>query len=192
MSDSKGFSQQLPGAVIKAAKNGEIDALELIYRTYADAAYTLALRICRDPSLAQDVVQDSFIKVMKSIQGFREEGAFAGWVRRIVSNETINRIRRQSHLQLVDEQQLSNLESESLFEQDWLMATRDLDGMLGKLSESARAVLVLHEIEGYNHKEIGDMFGKSESFSKVALSRAYKTLKKLVDNASPSVVSGSQ
>ncbi|MCW8997229.1 MAG: RNA polymerase sigma factor, partial [Kangiellaceae bacterium] len=176
----------------KAAKNGEIDALELIYRTYSDAAYTLALRICREPSLAQDVVQDVFIKVMKSIHSFREEGAFAGWIRRIVSNETINRIRRQNHLQLVNDEQISNLASESLFEQEWLMATRDLDSMLGKLTESARAVLVLHEIEGYSHKEIGDMFEKSESFSKVTLSRAYKALKKLADKPSSKIVSGNK
>lgn len=151
-------------------------------RTYNEASYHLANRISRDPALAQDIVQEAFIKVINSIHLFRHEGSFAGWVRRIVVGETINRIKAQSRLYLVNEQDHGELESAYLFDVDWLSACRDLDTLLSQLTPTARAVLLLHEVEGFKHQEIAELYGKSVSFSKITLNRAYAQLKNSVLN----------
>jgi RNA polymerase sigma-70 factor (ECF subfamily) len=129
--------------------------------------------------MAQDIVQNSFITIMKAVTNFRGDGSFAGWIRRIVANETINKIRQQRRLQLVSDEHLPEFESNNLFDGNWLDSCRDLEYLLTRLKSEARAVLLLHEIEGYNHREIAEMFGKSESFSKVTLSRAYSQLKQV-------------
>jgi len=181
MTIKNGFQQALPDLVIRRAQKGDMDAFEQIYRTYADASYSLALRICGEPSLAQDVMQDAFIKMMNKISHFRFDGAFAGWLRRIVAHETINRIRANSRVHLVGEDELLAGQTSPLFEHRWMEACSDLDKLLTRLSPNARAVLLLHEVEGYNHKEIADLFGKSESFSKVTLYRAFNALKLLIE-----------
>ncbi len=182
--EKHGFAQSVSKQVIELAQKGDRAAFETIYQTYAKACFNLAFRICRDRLMAEDIVQTSFIKVIKKIQQFNHQGAFAGWLKRIVSNESINRIRVDSRMVLVEDENALLVEQDSLFESNWMVTVHELNGLLQSLSETARAVLLLHEVEGYNHKEIADMFGKSESFSKVTLSRAYKHLRSLVDESS--------
>lgn len=172
-----GFQQQLSKQVITQAQAGNMLAFENIYLSYAEASYSLALRISNCQTLAQDIVQEAFIKVMNKIGHFNHEGSFAGWVRRIVVNETINRIKSENALRQFNDTDVDEISAKNLFETDWLSACSDLDFLLKKLSTTSRAVLILHEIEGFKHKEIASLYGKSESFSKITLSRAYETLR---------------
>ncbi|WP_196139074.1 RNA polymerase sigma factor [Aliikangiella sp. G2MR2-5] len=179
---SSGFSQTLPEELIERAKLGDRSAFEQIYCTYAKACYNLAYRVCQQPALAQDIVQDCFVKLMQKIGQYKGEGYFSGWLRRIVANETINRVRKQNRLTLVGDDESGMLDSAvTVFDSRWVLSEDRLTELLGKLSLNARAVLWLHEVEGYSHQEIAEMFGKSESFSKVTLSRAYSQLRKMFD-----------
>lgn len=171
-----GFQQHLSQGVIQQAQAGDILAFETIYLTYADASYNLAFRICNNQALAQDIVQEAFIKVMNKLNKFKHDGAFAGWVRRIVANETINRVKSESLLRLVSDDEILEQQETNLFGTEWLSACSDLEFLLKSLPIMSRAVIILHEIEGYKHKEIAGFFGKSESFSKTTLSRAYSSL----------------
>jgi RNA polymerase sigma-70 factor (ECF subfamily) len=72
-----------------------------------------------------------------------------------------------------------------LFNYNWLESCRDIESLTCQLSNTNRAVLLLHEVEGYSHKEIAKLFDKSESFSKVALSRAYAALRQIVAKQEP-------
>ena len=81
--------------------------------------------------------------------------------------------------QAVPDQEHGLLESNDLFDLNWLEACSDLTYLLNQLSVTSRTVVLLHEVEGYNHKEISQFYQKSESFSKVTLSRAYAQLKML-------------
>lgn len=181
MTELKGFQKPISQEVIQLAQMGDMCAFEKIYQQYNDASYTLALRITGNQALAQDIVQEAFIKVMNKIISFRNEGSFAGWVRRIVVYETINRTKAENPIYLVAENQLENAESDDLFNHNWLSACLDLNRLISQLPTMSRTVLLLHEIEGYKHSEIAELFGKSESFSKVTLSRAYKALKQIVE-----------
>lgn len=180
MTIATGFQQQVTKELIKQAQTGDMLAFEKIYKTYASACFQLAFRISGNKILAQDIIQEVFIKVINKITDYRDEGNFAGWIRRITSNETINRIKSENRLHLVGEELSETYPSNDLFDHDWLSACRDLERLLSQLSTTSRAVLLLHEVEGYKHKEIAQIFEKSESFSKATLSRAYASLRKII------------
>ena len=179
MTELKGFQQPISHDVIQLAQMGDMLAFEEIYHKYSDASYKLALRITNNEALAQDIVQEAFIKVMTKIVDFRYEGYFAGWLRRIVVYETINRTKFENKLHLVSENEFLETESNDLFDSEWLNTCIDLNVFLKQLTITSRTVLLLHEVEGYKHKEIASLYGKSESFSKITLSRAYASLRQI-------------
>jgi len=177
MTTASGFQQNLPEEIIRRAQTGDMLACEKIYRTYSKACFNLALRICSNKAMSQDIVQDVFIKVISRISSYKHQGSFAGWLRRIVAHETVNRIKSENRVHLVSVDETFDIESNNLFNQEWLISCKDLESLLNKLPTTSRAVLWLHEVEGFNHKEIATLYNKSESFSKVTLSRAYTSLK---------------
>ena len=156
-----------------------MDACASIYRQYGTPCYNLALRILGERAAAEDVVQEVFLKMMQTLSGFRGDAPFGVWLKRMTANATIDTLRAGQRF--VDD------DPEALFAS---MASRSSDAdmkvdawsLLMRLPARARAVLVLHELEGYTHKELSDLFGQSESYSKSILARA---LKKLGDAAAP-------
>ncbi len=150
-----------------------MDACAAIYRRYGTACFNLALRILGERAAAEDVVQEVFLKVMNTLPGFRGDAPFGVWLKRMTANATIDALR--ANMRFADE------DPEALFAS---MASRATDAdtqvdawtLLMRLSPRARAVLVLHELEGYTHKELSDLFGQSESYSKSILARALKKL----------------
>lgn len=176
----KGFQQQLSKEDIKLAMSGNLAALETIYHTYVDASYSLAYRITYNSVLAEDVTQDAFVKVFKHINAYDFKGSFAGWIRRIVVNESINSLKSKHQLNILLDNDIADNEPAVLFNDNSLINNIDLDYFLEKLPETSRIVMILHEIEGYKHKEVAAMFNKSASFSKMTLKRAYNELQQLV------------
>lgn len=174
-----GFQQVLPVEVIKLAQQGDVDSFETIYKTYFSACYRTVYRICNNQVVAQDIVQEIFIKVLKSVSQYQFKGSFSGWLKRIAICAAIDHINSHNKISLVPDQEHGLLESNDLFDLNWLEACSDLTYLLNQLSVTSRTVVLLHEVEGYNHKEISQFYQKSESFSKVTLSRAYAQLKML-------------
>jgi RNA polymerase sigma factor (sigma-70 family) len=178
MSEYKGFGQQIEISLIAKAQAGDVSSMEAIYKAYAKPCYLLAIRITSNPSASQDIVHEVFLKVIKKITQFKASGNFAGWIRQITANESIDYLKRNSRIQEQSELD-ETLEASSQFETQWWDTIKDLDKLTSKLSDSARAVLFLHELEGFSHKEIAALFGKTESFSKQSLSRAFSQLKNM-------------
>lgn len=171
-----GFNKQLQMDVIKQAQVGDQFAMEQIYRTYCNATYTLAFRICYNRISAEDITQEAFIKVFKNIANYAFDGNFAGWIRKIVVNEAIN-FNKSKFNQVMDlEDDLDTGFENSIFNCEWVINTNEIEYYLSLLSELARTVLILHQVEGYTHNEIAEMLGKTESFSKMTLLRAFRTI----------------
>ena len=185
MNEYTGFSQKTENTVIKMAQSGDRIAMEKIYNTYAKPCFCLANRIVANQALAQDIVHSVFVRVMKSIEGYSFKGSFAGWVRQIAVNESISQVRRQTqhsqnqHSTFAEYDEETIVDTESRFDTPWWEACHDLSQLTERLSPEARAVLFLHELEGYSHKEIAALFNKSESFSKQSLARTLRYLKKI-------------
>jgi RNA polymerase sigma-70 factor (ECF subfamily) len=117
---------------------------------------------------------------MKSLGDYKFNGSFAGWLKQITVRVAIDHINRDNKINVVTDEDMTLISSNDIFDFNWLESCRDLNFLLEQLPITSRAVLLLHEVEGYSHKEIAALYQKSESFSKVTLSRAYVVLKKLV------------
>ena len=120
-----------------------------------------------------------FIKVFKKLATFRGDGSFEGWVRRIFVNTAIEHFRRKKYLQPVTEKEENTMEGNYLSVLDDL-AERDIMGLVQQLSPGYRTVFNMYVVEGYTHKEIGDMLGISEGTSKSQLARAKGVLQKKI------------
>jgi len=162
--------------LLARARKGDAAAIEEIYRTFCGPVYTLALRICASADKAEDVVQDTFIEAFAKLDQFRGEAPFWAWLRRVAINNTLQKLRSQKRLSLVSvDDQFHELASPQELNPGTSM---DLDKMLSRLPATTRSVVWLHDVEGYTHREIAAMMGKTESFSKSQLARAYEKLRK--------------
>lgn len=175
---NSGFGQPLDAFVLQRAKRGDMAALEIIYRDFSRPCYNLALRILGQAAAAEDVVQDVFVRMMDTIKGFRGEAPFGAWLKRMTANATIDVVRRNRRFDGDDaEERISQLESAQVSAE----SGADAWSLLMRLSPRARAVVLLHEMEGYTHKELADLFGQSESYSKSVLARALRQLGMVAD-----------
>jgi RNA polymerase sigma-70 factor (ECF subfamily) len=159
--------------VVARARAGDPDALEQLYRAFEAPVYNLARRICRTTEDAEDVLQETFFEVCRSIGRYREEGSLWGWVRTIAASKALMRLRRNKY------RETEELHDEVTGRQREDTALRmDIEAALERLSETSRAVVWLHDVEGYTHEEIAAMMGKTPSFSKSQLARAHVRLRR--------------
>jgi RNA polymerase sigma factor (sigma-70 family) len=159
--------------VVARARAGDQTALEQLYRAFEAPVYNLARRICRTTEDAEDVLQETFFEVCRSIGRYREEGSLWGWVRTIAASKALMRLRRNKY------RETEELHDEVTGRQREDTALRmDLEAALERLSETSRAVVWLHDVEGYTHEEIAAMMGKTPSFSKSQLARAHVRLRR--------------
>jgi RNA polymerase sigma factor (sigma-70 family) len=152
---------------------------EELYRRFSPRMYGVCLRYAGTGEEAQDILQEGFIKIFKKLGTFRAEGSFEGWIRRIFVNTAIEHFRRKKYLQPVTEKEENTLEGNYLSVLDEL-AERDILDLVQQLSPGYRTVFNMYVVEGYTHKEIGDMLGISEGTSKSQLSRAKVILQERV------------
>ena len=173
-----GFGAEIDDLVLARARRGDGAAFEQIYRRYSRAAYTLALRLCGRADLAEDVVQEAFMKAIEKLSSYRGDAPFGAWLKRLVANSAIDRLRAEKRWVDPEFAALPEAQQESGSE-----AQVEALGLLSRMSAPARAALVLHELEGYSHTELAALFGRSESYSKSLLSRAIARLRALLDPA---------
>ena len=158
--------------VVARARTGDPEALASLYRAFEVPVYNLARRICRTAEDAEDVLQETFFEVCRSIGRYREEGSLWGWVRTIAASKALMRIRRNKYRdtdELHDEFVGQRQEDSHL--------RMDLEAALERLSETSRAVVWLHDVEGYTHEEIGATLGVRPGTSKAQLFRARAKLR---------------
>ena len=181
---SKFADIQIDKAIVRRAARGDARAHEIIYRAFATPVYTLCLRFTRSPAHAEDLVQETFIEIMRSIAKFRGEAALGSWIRRIAVSKALMFLRSawtarsQSLGENWDEVTAGDALSHGVSRHpDEAM---DLDAALQNLPDVSRTIVWLHDVEGFTHKEIAKLMGRSESFSKSQLSRAYQRLRPLL------------
>ncbi len=188
---SKFADIQIDPAIVKRAARGDARAHEIIYRAFKTPVYSLCLRFTRAPAHAEDLVQETFIEIMRSISKFRGEAALGSWIRRIAVSKALMFLRSawtarsQSLADGWDEVTPGNAVSHGISSHpdDAL----DLDAALANLPSVSRTVVWLHDVEGFTHKEIGKLMGRTESFSKSQLSRAYQRLRPMLSPIGDSV-----
>ncbi len=183
---SKFADIQIDAGIIERAARGEARAHEIIYRAFATPVYSICLRFTKAPAHAEDLVQETFIEIMRSIAKFRGEAALGSWVRRIAVTKSLMFLRsawtKRSQGFSEDWDDMTAGEPVSHGISSHPDEAMDLDAALANLPEVGRAVVWLHDVEGFTHKEIAGLMGKTESFSKSQLSRAYRRLRPMLSN----------
>lgn len=172
---NSGFGQTLDAVILERARRGDMAAFEVIYERFGTACYNLALRVLGEPAAAEDIVQEVFLKMFGSVRGFRGDAPFGAWLKRMTANATIDALRQ--HQRFRDDDVDALFESMPAIEAN-AESHADAWSLLMRLPPRARAIVILHEVEGYTHKEMADLFGQTESYSKSILARALKRLNK--------------
>ncbi|MFP3860496.1 MAG: RNA polymerase sigma factor [Bacteroidales bacterium] len=153
---------------------------ELLYRKYAKKMYALCLSYAKDRAMAQDILQDGFIKVFKHIKTYQAKGSFEGWIRKIITNTALDYVRQKSKkFEFID---INKEVEEEKVDKD-VLEKINTDGILSKVAKlpnGARAVFNLYAIEGYTHKEIAKKLNITEGTSKSQYKRARAMLKELI------------
>ena len=187
-------SQQAEGEVerglIRRAQRGDRMAFDALVRRYDQEVLRMALRIVRSPDEAQDLYQESFLKVYRSIGQFRLEARFSTWLYRVVMNVCLDHLRRQKTRNEVsavekDDGKVSYAETlkedrpglnpERAFQSGEI--TRRLDAALCRLSPKERMVFELKHCQGLKLRDIGELCGTSEEAAKNSLFRALQKLR---------------
>ena len=173
----------LPNAevVLAQARAGDVAALEELYRAFETPVYNLARRICRTSEDAEDVMQETFFEICRSIGRFRgaEGGSLTAWIKRIAASKALIKLRAAKYR---DADSLDDETGDVVADhaQPDVGLQLDLEEALSRLSDTSRAVVWMHDVEGYTHEEIAELMGKTVSFSKSQLARAHVRLKKLL------------
>jgi RNA polymerase sigma factor (sigma-70 family) len=181
---SKFTDIEIDQAIVERAARGDARAHEIIYRAFAAPVYSLSLRFTKVPAQAEDLVQETFIEIMRSISKFRGDAALGSWIRRIAVSKALMHLRSAwtARGQALDDNWHET--AEGSVSSDGIPRrpdeALDLDMALATLPSTSRAVVWLHDVEGFTHKEIAALMGRTESFSKSQLSRAYQRLRPLL------------
>jgi RNA polymerase sigma factor (sigma-70 family) len=167
--------------LIRACIAGSRSMQEELYKRFAPKMYAVCMRYANNADDAQDLLQEGFIKVYRNLAKFRAEGSFEGWVRRVFINTSIEHFRRKNTLYSITEKEENVIEDADLTALDNL-AEKDIIALVQELSPGYRTVFNMYVIEGYTHKEIGNILGISEGTSKSQLARAKAILQKKVQD----------
>ena len=166
---------------IKLLRENDKRAQKSFYQQLAPKMYGVCLRYASNSDDAADIMQEGFIRIFNHIKDFRGDGSFEGWVRRTMVNTAINYYRKSIKRGISAElKHVKEKADETPFVID-RMAADELIELIKNLPDGYRTVFNLNIIEGYTHKEIGEMLNISENTSKSQLSRARVSLQKMIN-----------
>jgi len=167
-------------SIIRGCINRDLKAQEELYKKYFGYALSVALLYSNNRNDAIETVNDSFIKIFQKIKKFDLSLSFKAWLRRIVINSSLDRIRKSNKRMVLGEVEAEsiNLEDNSPSVCELLQA-REIESLFNYLPHIHKIVFSLHEIEGYSHEEIAKQLKISKSSSRVYLTRAKKQLREL-------------
>ena len=162
---------------IDAIRAGSPEALAALYREYGSALHRLAYRLTGTREDAEDVVHDVFVGLPEALGRYEEWGSFAGWLKRVTARVALMRLRTRTRRRDVAlDATLATADRPAAVEHVTLQTAID------ELPDRLRCVLVLKEVEGYSHAEVGELLGISAGASRVRLNRAMRLLRKRMED----------
>lgn len=165
--------------LIKGCIDENRESQELLFRIYSAKMFALCLYYSKNKTDAEDYLHNGFIKVFQAIKQYKEIGSFEGWLRKVFVNIMLEDFRKTKIRSI--EMEEANI-ADQAFEEDIIsrLNSEEMIKLIQELSPAYRMVFNLYAIEGYAHKEIGEMLNISEGTSKSNLARARKILQKKI------------
>lgn len=168
--------------IIEGCRKGDAVSQRELYERFAGVMFGVCCRYVKDKAVAEDLLHDGFIIVFTKINEFRGEGSFEGWCRRVFVNTALGYLRKKNPLtnsEIVEEvRTLDNGQADVLEK----MSGNELLAVIAELPDGYRTILNLYAVEGYSHKEIGEMLGISENTSRSQYSRARNKLIEMLEH----------
>lgn len=163
--------------IVEDCKQNNAKAQMQLYDMYCQAMFTIAQRYVKDSFVAEDMMQDAFIKVFKNIQGFKGEVTIGAWIKRIVINQCIDYLKKKRiELVSIEEKELTIAD-----DGDWTVkeevSVNIVTSAINSLPEKYKVVLNLYLIEGYDHQEIAKVLNITEVNSRSQLMRGKNKLR---------------
>ena len=181
-------SKSSEAEAIEQVKSGSADAFELLYNIHKRRVYSLCLRMTGNTAEAEDLTQEAFLQVFRKIGTFRGEAAFSTWIHRLTVNLVLMRLRKKklvtASLDATFGRDTENASSYDPGEADPVMTGSvdrlNLERAMQALPAGYRLIFQLHDVEGYEHREIAGMVGCSVGNSKSQLHKARMRLRELL------------
>jgi RNA polymerase sigma-70 factor (ECF subfamily) len=164
--------------LVERAVGGDVEAFEELYRANVGRVYALCLRMAGDPTLAEELAQEAFVRAWQKLGSFRGASAFSTWLHRVTVNVVLGHrrsaTRREARVRAVGD----DFPHDVAGRQPRTAESIDLERAISSLPDGARRVFVLHDVEGFRHREISRLMEIAVGTSKAQLHRARKLLRK--------------
>lgn len=170
--------------LIQRASDGDDQAVRVLYERYAPRVFAVVRRIAADDDLAQDYAQEAWIRAIRALPSFRGDARFSTWLHRIAVNAALQAARKAETRQKRREPMPRQV-AVAPRPGDALLEER-LEKAVARLPEGMRQVLILHDVEGYTHNEIGELLGIAPGTSKSQLFKARAKMREMLRSAGSS------
>ena len=159
--------------LVSRSLDGDVEAFETIYRQHSARVYSLACRIAGSPEDGEDLLQEVFLQAFRKLNTFKGDASLGTWLYRLALNHCLDYVRsRQARMKKLTD----TLDADASFEPAARRATPiaklDLDRAIERLPDGCREAFVLHDVEGFDHKEVGELLGIAEGTSKSQVFKA--------------------
>ena len=166
--------------LVARCRSGELDAFEDIYRQYSTRLYNLAFRMVGNAADADDLLQEMFLTAYRKLDTFRGDSALGTWLYRLGMNVCLDRLRSKAARQDQATDMLDDRIGHTAHETRLSVNRLDLERAIKALPEGSRAAFLLHDVEGFDHHEVGRILGIAEGTSKSQVHKARLRLRALL------------
>ena len=176
------------GELIRRAQDGDAEAFGLLFEKHKARVYALCLRMTRNTAEAEDLMQEAFLHVFRKLSAFRADSALSTWLYRVTVNTVLMHFRKKS-LSVVSMERPKDKDEGHAMPREFPMTDSRLTGTvermalsraLAELPNGYRRIFLLHEVAGYEHREIAKFLGCSIGNSKSQLHKARQRMRELM------------
>lgn len=163
--------------LVRRAQDGDEAAVRTLYHRYAPRVFAVVRRMAGDDAVAEDWAQEAWIRVFRALPRFRGDAAFSTWLHRVAVNSALQGMRSRNRHATRETDLREGVRGRPA---DPVPLRLALERAMGRLPDGMRQVLVLHDVEGFTHDEIGEMLGIAAGTSKSQLFKARAKMRELL------------
>jgi RNA polymerase sigma-70 factor (ECF subfamily) len=167
--------------IVARCQSGDMEAFESLYRLHSARIYTLACRMGGSPEDGEDLLQEIFLQAYRKLGTFKGDSSVGTWLYRLALNHCLDYVRsRQAKMNKLTETLDAEASMEPIARRDTPIARLDLERAVERLPDGCREAFLLHDVEGFDHKEVGRLLGIAEGTSKSQVFKARMKLRALL------------
>ncbi len=170
--------------LVRKCRQGDLRSMETLYGHFKSSLFSLAYRYTYNFAVAEDLLQDIFIKVFTNLHTLDEDEAFVGWMYRVAVNTCLSYVRSHKRVRqkTIPLEEVEAFVSDASSEEVERTANKPLEEAIQSLPAKLKSVFLLHDVQGFKHKEVSQMLGCSVGTSKSQLFKARKKIRKYLEN----------